>query len=67
MVSGCLTATYWLCGRCRQLDLDEPEGVLVENPRVEEERGEDLFNFPLGGNADSDEPPPAYVRIIFTQ
>ena len=67
MVSGCLTATYWLCGRRRQLDLEEPEGVLVENPRVEEERDEDLFNFPLGGNADGDEPPPAYVRIIFTQ
>ena len=67
MVSGCLTATYWLCGRRHQMDLDEPEGVLLENPRVEEERDKDLFNFPLGGNANGDEPPPAYVRIIITQ
>ena len=48
-------------------DLDEPEGVLIEDLRVEEERGKDLFNFPLGGNANGDEPPPAYVRIIITQ
>ena len=60
MVSGCLTAAYWLCGRRHRLDLDEPEGVLVEDPR-----GKDLFNFPLGGNANGDKPPPAYVRIIF--
>ena len=57
MVSGCLTAAYWLCSRRRQLDLDEPEGVRLENPRVEEERDKDLFNFPLGGNANGDEPP----------
>ena len=62
IVSGCLTAAYWLCGRRRQQDLDL-EGELVRGQGVEEERDEALFNFPPGNN---NEPPPPYVRIIKT-
>ena len=55
VVSGCLTAAYWMCGHRRQQDLDL-EGEFVRNPGVEEERDEALFNFPPGGN--NNEPPP---------
>ena len=60
IVSGCLTAAYWLCGRRRQQDLDL-EGELVRGQGVEEERDEALFNFPAGCNT---EPPPPYVSAI---
>ena len=55
MVGGCVTATHWVCGRRRQVDLDL-EGEIVQNPREEEERDKALFNFPLGRN--NDDPPP---------
>ena len=60
MVGGVVTATHWVCGRRRQVDLDL-EGEIVQHPGEEEERDEALFNFPLGNN--NDEPPPPYVRI----
>ena len=53
MVGGCVTATHWVCGRRRQVDLDL-EGEIVQYLGEEEERDEALFNFPLGDNNDND-------------
>ena len=57
MVGGCVTATHWVCGRRRQVDLDL-EGEIVQYPREEEERDKALFNFPLGTTMTSLPPPP---------